>query len=85
MIGDACARTGSAARADAGTASLRAASSRAVGPRNSQDLWIGLSRGVLITSWFVGSFDEFPVLEASSGADQCDEVGCVDGTPAGLC
>jgi hypothetical protein len=53
--------------------------------RNNQDLWIGVSRGVLFTSWFVGSLDEFAVLEAGAGSNQGDEVGCVDGAPPGLC
>src|SRR4249919_3432653 len=56
---------------------------------NSQDLWIGVSRDLLITSgflaWFVGSFHEPALLEGGAGADQSDEVGRVDGTPAGLC
>ncbi len=34
---------------------------------------------------FVGAFDQFAVLEAGAGADEGDEVGCVHGTPAGLC
>ncbi len=29
--------------------------------------------------------DEFAVLELCSGSDEGDEVGCVDGAPAGLC
>jgi hypothetical protein len=33
---------------------------------------------------FVGSFDEFSVLEAGAGVDERDEVGCVDRAPAGL-
>ena len=32
----------------------------------------------------VGSFDEFAGLEAGSGADERDEVGCVHGAPAVL-
>ena len=32
----------------------------------------------------VGSFDEFAGLEAGSGADEGDEVGCVHGAPAVL-
>ena len=32
-----------------------------------------------------GSFDDFAVDEGCSGADQGDEVGCVDGAPAVLC
>jgi hypothetical protein len=39
---------------------------------------------MLITSRFVGSFDEFAVLESGSGAYQSDEVRCVDGAPSGL-
>ena len=44
-----------------------------------------MSRDLLITSYFVGSFDELALLEPGSRADQGDEVGCVDGAPAGLC
>jgi hypothetical protein len=47
---------------------------------NSQDLWIGASRGLSFTSWFIGSFDEFAVLEACSGSDEGDQVGGVDRT-----
>jgi hypothetical protein len=32
---------------------------------------------------FVGTFDELTVLEAGAGADEGDEMGCVDGAPAG--
>jgi hypothetical protein len=32
----------------------------------------------------VGSFDEFAVLEFGSGADEGDQVGCVDHPPAAL-
>jgi hypothetical protein len=39
---------------------------------------------LLITSRFVGSFDEFAVLEPRAGADQGDQVGCVHGAPAVL-
>jgi len=39
---------------------------------------------LLITSRFVGSFDEFAVLEPRASADQGDQVGCVDRAPAGL-
>jgi len=54
--------------------------------RNSQDLWIGVSRDLLITTLrSVGSFDELAVLEYRTGTDQRDEVGCVDGPPPGLC
>jgi len=31
------------------------------------------------------AFDELALLESGSGADESDEVGCVDGPPAGLC
>jgi MFS family permease len=31
-----------------------------------------------------GSFDELAVFERGAGADEGDEVGCVDGAPAGL-
>ena len=44
-----------------------------------QDLLGGFRLGVL-----AGSFDEFAVDEGRSGADQGDEVGCVDGAPAVL-
>jgi hypothetical protein len=37
--------------------------------------WLGL---------FVGSFDELAGLEHRARADECDEVGCVDGAPAVL-
>jgi hypothetical protein len=74
-------------------ASLRAVrqlDQRRVVLRNSQDLWIGVSRGFLIISLVVGSFDrvvvgsfdELAVLEAGAGADERDEVGCVDRAPA---
>ena len=53
--------------------------------RNSQYLWIGVLRGLLISFPFVGSFDEFAVLEPGAGSDEGHEVGCVHGTPAGLC
>jgi len=33
---------------------------------------------------FIGSFYEFAVLEHGSGADEGDQVGCVDCSPAGL-
>ena len=33
---------------------------------------------------FVGSFDELAALEAGTGADERDEVGCVDRTPVCL-
>jgi hypothetical protein len=32
----------------------------------------------------VGAFDEFAVEEQGTGADQGDQVGCVDRAPAGL-
>ena len=35
------------------------------------------SRGLLITSRFVGSFDEFAVVELRADADQGNELGCV--------
>jgi hypothetical protein len=54
--------------------------------RNSQDLWIGVSRDLLITTLcVVGSSGELAVLEYRAGTDQRDEVGCVDGPPPGLC
>ena len=38
--------------------------------RNSQGVWIGVSRGLVISSGFVGLFDEFAVCEAcGSGLD----------------
>ncbi len=40
---------------------------------------------MLITSCFVGSFDEFPLFESGARTDEGDEVWGVDGTPAGLC
>ena len=33
---------------------------------------------------FVGSFDEFAVVESGAGADERNEVGCVHGAPTGL-
>ena len=52
---------------------------------NSQDLWIGVSCDLLVTSDLVGSFDESAVDERGAGADERDEVWRVDRTPAGLC
>ena len=54
--------------------------------RNSQGLWISASCGVSVTACrFVVSFDEDAVLELRARSDQRDEVGGIDGTPAGLC
>jgi len=55
-------------------------------------LWIACSCGFLIASWFVAvvvglfvvSFDQDAVGKGRAGADECDELGCVDGTPPGL-
>jgi hypothetical protein len=33
----------------------------------------------------VGSFDELAGVKDSSGSDEGDEVGCIHGSPAGLC
>jgi hypothetical protein len=33
---------------------------------------------------FVGAFDEFACFEAGAGADERDEMRCVDRAPAGL-
>jgi len=52
--------------------------------RNSQDLWIGVSRYLTMPCRFFGPFDEFALLERGSCPDGCDEVGGVDGTPACL-
>jgi hypothetical protein len=57
--------------------------------RSSQDLWIGVSCGLLIASCLlaglvVGSFDQEAFLEPGAGADEGDQVGCVDGAPPGL-
>ena len=49
-----------------------------------QDLWIGVSRDLLITSGCVGSFDEFALLGRGVGSDQRDEVRRIHDTPAGL-
>jgi hypothetical protein len=50
--------------------------------RNSQDLWIGLSRGVSVTSRFVVSFDEFAVFATPRRRDQGRLVRTqVPGTP----
>jgi len=51
---------------------------------NSQDLWIGVLRDLLIASCFVGSFDEFAVDEGRASTDESDQVGCVHRAPAGL-
>src|SRR6202035_3912984 len=40
--------------------------------RNSQDLWIGVSRGFWISSLVSGSFDELALLEPGAGADEGD-------------
>jgi hypothetical protein len=41
---------------------------------------------LLITSWFlVGAFDEGAFLELRAGADQRDQVGCVERVSPGLC
>ncbi len=37
-----------------------------------------------LVGWFVGSFEEFAVVECGAGADEGEEVGCVDGAPPGL-
>ena len=50
----------------------------------SQDLLIGVSRGLSVTFWFVGTFDELAVLEFRARADQHDQVRGVHGAPAGL-
>ncbi len=46
--------------------------------RNSQDLWIGVLRGLLVSSDLVGSFDEFAVDEDGAGTDERYEVWRVD-------
>jgi hypothetical protein len=43
-----------------------------------------VSRGLLVTSWFVGSFDQLALLEPGAGSHKSDEVRCVDGSPSGL-
>jgi hypothetical protein len=49
-------------------------------------VWIALSRDLRVTSrQLVGSFDDFSLLKRGTGAEQGDEVGCVDGTLSGLC
>lgn len=58
---------------------------RASADGNCQNLWIGVSCDLLVTSGLVGSFDELAVDEGGAGADERDEVRCVDRTPAGLC
>lgn len=54
-----------------------------------QDLWIGVSRDLLISfrgvGYFAWPFGEFAVHEVASGADQCDEFGGVDRPPPCLC
>lgn len=47
-------------------------------------MWVCESRGVSVAWWFVGSCDGFAGGEGGFGADEGDEVGGVDGTPAGL-
>ena len=49
------------------------------------DLGIGVSRGLLISSLVVGSFDEFALLERGAGSDDSDQVRRVHSAPAGLC
>lgn len=44
-----------------------------------------MSRDLLITSRLAGSLDEHALLEHCAGSDEGDRVGCVDGTPPGLC
>jgi len=46
--------------------------------RNSQILWIGVLDGVRFGVRLVGSFDLFAVGEGDAGADEGDQVGCVD-------
>jgi hypothetical protein len=37
-------------------------------------------------TWFlVGVFDQGAFLEPCAGADQCDQMGCVERAPPGLC
>ena len=50
--------------------------------RNSQDLWIDVSRGFLINSLVGGPFDEFALLEPGASTDKGDQVWGVDRTPA---
>jgi len=45
-------------------------------------LWIGVSRALLGGSFLLGAFDELAVVESGTGADECDQVGCVDRAPA---
>lgn len=42
------------------------------------------SRGLLIASGFVGSFDQLPLLSAGFGSDEGDQEWGADRTPAGL-
>ena len=44
-----------------------------------------VSCDVLVTCGFVGPFNELSFIEFGAGADECHEVGGVDGTPAGVC
>ena len=44
----------------------------------AQDLWIGRVMRLECRLLIRRSFDELAVLELRAGADQCDEVGCVD-------
>jgi hypothetical protein len=43
------------------------------------------SLGCFGLGFLAGPFDDFAVDEGCSGADQGDQVGCVDGAPAVLC
>jgi hypothetical protein len=54
------------------------------GESNSQNLWIGVSCGLLTASGLVGSFDELAVVESGSCSHQGDEVRCVHRAPAML-
>ena len=79
--------------ADGGSAaSLRMSAVRAGrGCLAGRVVWEQLSRpvdqdrlGSFGLGFVIGPLDEFAVDEGRSGADQGDEVGCVDGTPAVL-
>jgi len=56
---------------------------RSGAPRKSQDLRIKISGG-FGPGLLAGSFDKLAVDERGSGADQGDQVWCVDLAPAGL-
>jgi hypothetical protein len=55
--------------------------------RNGQDLRIGVSRDVLLTSWLLVQrvLGDGAALEPCAGAGKRDQVGCVERAPPGVC